>query len=200
MGEATRIFLQQQNLNLPGDVEILVGEPDPRLKLAPCVRFEPFVPNGARLLGKTMLGVRCVEGANWSTYLPVQIKLYVSALVATRALKPGDPVTPEDVRTERLDLGTHPRLITDSAQLAGKILARPTLAGQPLSRDMLRAPIVLHAGDTVRLVYTGPGFALAAEGKATAQAAAGERVAVRTESGKIVNGIAREGKIAEVGP
>jgi len=199
IAQASRLFLEQQRLALPGDLEIIVGEPDPRLKLAPCNRFEPFVPGGARLMGKTMLGVRCLDGASWSIYLPVQVKVFVSALVATRALAAGQVLGPEDMRMERVDLGVSPPgVLTDPDQAEGKTLARNLIAGQTVRRDMLRAAIVVQAGDSVRLVYRGEGFVLGAEGKATNQAAEGQTVSVRTESGKIVNGVARQGKMAEV--
>src|ERR1043166_3241740 len=54
----TQLFLDRQTLALPGDVEITVGEPDARLDLAQCRRYEPFIPTGARLWGRTTLGVR----------------------------------------------------------------------------------------------------------------------------------------------
>jgi flagella basal body P-ring formation protein FlgA len=42
--------------------EIELGELDSRLRLAPCAKVEPFLPPGARLWGKTRLGLRCTEG------------------------------------------------------------------------------------------------------------------------------------------
>jgi flagella basal body P-ring formation protein FlgA len=63
---------------------------------------------------------------------------------------------------------------------------------------MLRARPVVQAGDSVKLVYAGTGFTVSTEGKAAAQAANGQIVPIRTESGKMVNGIARSGGIAEV--
>src|SRR3954470_15317377 len=103
--EAVRVYVDQQ-IQLPGgaEVDISVSEPDPRLTLAPCARIEPFVPPGAKLIGRTSLGVRCVEGANWTVYLPVRIKLFMDVLVAARPIARGQLVADADVRSERIDI------------------------------------------------------------------------------------------------
>ena len=75
-----RLLVEQQPLPFDGVVESVVGEPDPRLNLAACAEYEPFVPAGARLWGRASLGVRCVSGASWPAYVPVQIKVYGPAL------------------------------------------------------------------------------------------------------------------------
>src|SRR6185369_7269807 len=51
-------------------IEVVVGALDPRLRLAPCDRIEPFLPAGMRLWGRSRIGLRCKEGrTNWSVYL-----------------------------------------------------------------------------------------------------------------------------------
>ena len=67
LARGARAFVEQQPMPPGGEVEIVIGEPDSRLALAPCARYEPFVPRGARLWGRSSLGVRCVEGANTRT-------------------------------------------------------------------------------------------------------------------------------------
>ena len=79
-----KLYIDQQLLPEGMDVEVSVGEPDPRIVVAACQRFEPFVPSGARLWGRTSLGMRCAEGATWTVFLPVQIKVYAPAPVASR--------------------------------------------------------------------------------------------------------------------
>ena len=43
-------------------VEIVVGQLDPRLHLAPCERIEPYLPTNVRLWGKSRIGLRCAQG------------------------------------------------------------------------------------------------------------------------------------------
>ena len=47
-------------------VEVTLGELDPRLRLAPCNRIDPFVPPGQRLWGRSKVGLRCADGARWT--------------------------------------------------------------------------------------------------------------------------------------
>jgi flagella basal body P-ring formation protein FlgA len=48
-------------------------------------------------------------------------------------------------------------------------------------------------------VGTGNGFSISTDGVALATAAAGESVRVRVESGRTLSGVARKGRIVEVG-
>ena len=66
--EVARLWLNDALLNLPKTTKtplrmvLVVGELDSRLRLAPCTRMTPYVPVGARLWGKTRIGLRCLEG------------------------------------------------------------------------------------------------------------------------------------------
>ena len=74
--------LAQDQGALPLRMEVSVGQLDPRLRLAPCARVEPHLPAGARLWGRTRLGLRCVEGAvRWNVYLPITVKAFGPAWV-----------------------------------------------------------------------------------------------------------------------
>jgi flagella basal body P-ring formation protein FlgA len=58
-------------------IEVVVGQLDSRLHLAPCAKIEPYLPNGTRLWGKSRIGLRCLQGATlWNVYLPITVKAY----------------------------------------------------------------------------------------------------------------------------
>ena len=63
--------------------------------------------------------------------------------------------------------------------------------GAPLRSGLLRAPIAIRQGQVVRVVALGDGFALATDGRALADAAAGAPVQVKTVGGRLLTGIAR---------
>jgi flagella basal body P-ring formation protein FlgA len=67
-----------------------------------------------------------------------------------------------------------------------------------LRSDQLIAPWVVQQGQSVKMQSSGPGFSVSSEGKALNNAAAGQLVQVRTNSGQTVSGIARPGGIVEV--
>lgn len=192
-------YAAQQLAGQPGAVTIQVGEIDPQLRLEPCQRIEGFVPSGGRLWGKTTLGARCAAGANWVIYVPVTVSVQAPVVVAARPLANGRILAAEDVTLQTLDLTQLPAgVLTDSAVALGQTLNVGLLPGYPIRQDMLRAPLVIRQGQSVRLVAQGGGFGVSAEGKALGNAAAGQSVQVRTASGQTVSGIAQPDGSVEV--
>ncbi len=70
---------------------------DARRNLAPCARMTGFIPPGARLVGKTLVGIRCVEGASWQTFLGADVHVEAAVWQSTRALRAGDPLGSADL-------------------------------------------------------------------------------------------------------
>src|SRR5436190_1763291 len=95
-----RDFLAQQTREQPGEVSIKVNEPDPRLKLPPCAQIEAFLPNGARLAGRTLVGVRCKEGNVWQTFVAAEVHIRAPVWVPSRPLSAGSQLTMADLRSE----------------------------------------------------------------------------------------------------
>jgi flagella basal body P-ring formation protein FlgA len=76
----------------------------------------------------------------------------------------------------------------DPDALLGRTLAQPLPAGQPVRSSSLRPRQWFAAGDTVRIVARGNGFAVSGEGQALSHGIEGQRARVRTEGGRIVSG------------
>lgn len=194
-----RLFLEREATQLPGRVEVNVEPLDERVKLAPCQQVEPFVPAGARLWGKTRLGVRCVKGAAWSVLLPAEIRVFAPALVAARPITANEPVGPEDFRTDEVELTREPAgVLTQAAQIGSSVASRAIQPGQALRKDMLRPKPVISQGDVVKLVYAGRGFSVTSSGRAMNPAADGQAVRVQAETGRILTGTARGGRVVDV--
>lgn len=197
--DALKMYLEKATAGLPGRVEVSIGSLDERLKLGPCGRVEPYIPAGVRLWGRAQIGLRCTEGSRWSVFLPVEIKVFGQALVATRALAFGQPVSADDVRLEEVEFTKEPGMaITDPRQLEGKNTARNINPGQVLRQEYFRAPPAIGAGDSVKVVYTGDGFNISTSGRAIGNAAEGQPVRVQTDAGRVVQGIARAGRVVEM--
>ncbi len=170
-------------------VQIEVGHLDPRLKLAPCARITPFVPTGARLWGATRVGLRCDDGARWSVYLPIRVKVFAPALVLAQALPAGTVIAAAHLTRAEIDLAAAPDTALQRESLAlGRILSRPLPAGATLRQGDLRARQWFAAGDTVRIVARGPGYQAVSEGQALGPGLDGQNARVRTETGRIVTG------------
>jgi flagella basal body P-ring formation protein FlgA len=71
-------------------------------------------------------------------------------------------------------------------------------AGAPLRADLLRSKPVVQQGQSVRVVSSGAGFSVSAEGRAIGTAGDGQVVQVRTPGGAILSGVARPGALVEV--
>ena len=194
-----RSYLEQQTAGQPGDVKIKVNDPDPRLKLAACAQPEAFLPNGARLAGRTLVGVRCTSGKPWQVFVPAEIRVSASVWVASRPLLAGVQVTFSDLRLETIDTTTFSSaVVTQPEQALGKTVARSIAAGLPVRLDALKNDDTLTAGETVRVDCVGTGFKVSAEGKAVSSANANQSVQVRMPSGQILTGIVRPGKVVEL--
>jgi len=196
---AALAFAQAQSKSLPGEVHIDVTAIDNRLKLAPCDKLQAFLPAGAKLLGKTSIGVRCTEQPGWSVFLQADIKVTVDLLVANRPIAQGSVLGPADFGLQRGELG-RPGLLTAPEQAIGKILKYSIGAGQVLRQDMLRAPLLIRQGQTVTLRARGNGFVVSQEGQALNNAGKDEIVRIRTATSQVVSARTVADGIAEVQP
>lgn len=197
--EALEGFVRTQTQGLPGKVSYTITSLDPRTQLSACQAFEPFLPQGGRLWGKSTVGVRCLGPSTWTIYLNVQVTITGSYVVSARNLPGGTLLSPGDLAQRSGDLGALPATIMTEPNLAvGKTLKNGVAAGQPLRSDLLLTPWAVQQGQVVKTVAGGPGFSVSSEGRALNNAAEGQVVQVRTGSGQTVSGIARPGGIVEV--
>ena len=178
----------------PLRMEVSVGALDERLRLAPCTRVEPYLPTGARLWGRTRLGLRCQEGAvRWNVFLPVTVKAYGPAWVLTGDVTMGTVLSAADATEAEVDWAAENTSILAEPNLwVGLVASRHLKAGQALRQSMLRAPQVFQAGALVRVVAQGQGYAVSAAGQAMSAGAAGQTVRIRMDNGKIVSGIVND--------
>lgn len=182
----------------PGRVEVVLDGAAVQRLAPPCARPQPFLPSGARLWGRTRLGLRC-ESPAWSAVVPATVRLYGPALVALRPLASAQPLAADDFNVVELEWTREPQgLVTDFSQLEGRVLARFLSVGQPVPLSAVRAAQAVQQGDPVKVVGQGQGFAVSASAVALGSAAEGQSVRVRTESGRILSGTARTGRIVEV--
>ncbi|KUY48979.1 flagellar basal body P-ring formation chaperone FlgA [Burkholderia sp. RF2-non_BP3] len=191
-------FLQQQIAGLPGKTTATVATAFPR-GLAACTTLEPFLPTGARLWGRTTVGVRCAGERPWTVYLQAKVAVQATYYVAARQIAPGEPLTAADLVARDGDLTVLPlAVITDPAQAVGATALARISAGLPLRQDMLKSAASVTAGQTVRVVAAGPGFTISAEGSALANAAPGQSVRVRMAAGQIVTAIVKDAGTVEI--
>lgn len=183
-------FLLEQATVMPGTASVKVTPPDNRLQLARCDAPEPYLASGARMLGKTSVGVRCTSPVAWNVFLPATVSVMVSYVASASPLPQGQRLTAADLVLKQGDLAQLPAgVLNDTAQAQGRSLQLAVAAGTPLSRAMLKTVIIVQAGQPVRLVAQGAGFSVSAEGRAVTAGGEGDLVQARTASGQVIGGI-----------
>lgn len=171
-------------------VEVEVGSLDPRLKLAPCQRIEPYLPTGVPAWGRTRVGLRCTQGTKlWNVTLPVTVHVYARSLVAQAALPAGTVLSAEHFAEAEVDLASAPGLpLAQVSQAVGRTLARPVAAGSALRPADLKVRQWFAAGETVRVVAGGPGWQVVTEAEALSPGLEGQPVRLRTTAGRLLQG------------
>jgi flagella basal body P-ring formation protein FlgA len=172
-------------------VQVEPGRLNPRLRLAPCERIEPYLPPGVRAWGRSRIGLRCVEGPTpWNVYLPVTVKVFAPAWVLNTPLAAGQVLQSGQLRQAEVDwaAAAAPPL-ADASRLVGRELARALPAGAALRASDLRQRQWFAAGDTVQLVAHGKGFSVSGRAQAMGPGIEGRPVRVRTDNGRVLSGL-----------
>ena len=173
-------------------VEVVVGKLDPRLHLAPCARIEPYLPPGVRLWGKSRIGLRCKEGRTaWNVYLPIVVRIWGRALVVPAGAAAGTVLSDADLAEAEVDLAEEfTPAFADRDAVVGRTLAQTLKPGQAVRHAHIKSRQWFAAGETVKVVAAGDGFALESSGQALSNGIEGQPARVRTEGGRIVTGVA----------
>lgn len=199
MAASVEDYLRIQTQGLPGKITYSLLPLDPRTQLSPCNAFQPFLPHGSKLWGKTTIGVRCLGPSNWTIYLQAHIKASGHYLVSARPIRSGQIITADDLMVRSGELSALPQsILTEPAQAIGKTAKNSLSVGHPLRSDQFIAPWAVQQGQNVRIISKGAGFTVSSEGKALNNATEGQVVQVRTTHGQTLSGIARGVGIVEI--
>ena len=163
---------------------------DDRLRLPRCPQELAALPHATGTVE-----VSCPAPAGWRLYVPVRISRAGPVLVLTRPVAAGTPIPPDALAVETRDLARLPAAaLSDPSLAAGQVARRALAAGSPLTAGDLRLAPVVRRGQPVSLVARAGGLEVRTSGRALADAAPGETVAVENPSSRrVVSGIAREG-------
>ena len=171
-------------------LELVLGQLDPRLRLAPCGHVEPYLPEGTRAWGKSRIGLRCTLGpVRWNVYLPITVKVFSAGWVANGAIAAGSVLGSADLSAAEVDLADDASAaVTNPAAAIGRVLARPIKAGQSLRLSHIKPRQWFGVGDLVTVVATGSGFSVAGQAQALTNGVEGQPARVRTEAGRVLTG------------
>ncbi len=200
LAQQVEAAVRAHGASLPGAVSVRLG---PQVQDLPaCGQAQVFLPAGSKPWGALQVGVRCLEGAAWTRFVPAHLGARVRHAVAARALPPGAALAAQDLRWTEADLDKLPgdALVDGAADAAlpeGSVTLQPVAEGAVLRRSAFKAQPVIQAGQWVRLSLLGDGFVLATEGRAQGPAAAGQSLQLRLAGGRLVSAVARPDGTAE---
>lgn len=147
-------------------------------------------PLQAVATGAQTAQVRCPDAPGWKLYVPVRVRREADVVVLRGAVRPGQPITADQVVVQRRDLGaaTTPAF-TDPAQVVGLTPSKAMAAGATLtSSDLMQGP-PLRRGDPVVLLTRVGGVEVRMAGRALGPAGPGGIVsAENVDSRRVVRG------------
>lgn len=142
------------------------------------------------------LSVRMMCGKD-RYFIPVEIRITGRYIAAARAIQAGHQIGPSDIawRDGRIDTLMATPLF-DAERIIGAVSQRPIGSGQAIGERMLRRPWAVTSGQLVEVAVGGDGFRVTSQGKVMNNAAVGDKVRVRMDSGLLVEGnVIAEGKV-----
>jgi flagella basal body P-ring formation protein FlgA len=172
-----------------GEVET-VGV-DSRLKLAECSAALDARLERPIVRGHGTVTVSCSGPSPWRLFVPVRTTQELAVLVLVRNAQAGEVLTPADLKLERRSAASLPLgFLSAVEQAAGFTLRRAQIAGTVLVPAALERPEVVARGALVTVIAgTGP-ITVKSDGIALDSARLGERIRVRSPSGRVVEGTA----------
>lgn len=180
---------------------VQAGALDSRHLLARCNKpIEAFLRRGTKISARTIVGVRCEGAKPWKVYVPVNVIVTDTVLVAARTLPRGHLLSEDDLVAEKRDVS---RLVSGyvsrKEDLVGQRLKSQLLAGRILAPKLLQADIAIRRGQSVTLIIKSGGINIQMSGKALTDGAISQRIRVEnTNSGRVVEGIVRSREHVEV--
>ena len=79
-------------------------------------------------------------------------------------------------------------VVTNPSLAVGRTLTRALTAGRGLRQTDLKPRMWFAAGDSVKVLASGPGFSVAGNGQALTPGIEGQSARVRTDNGQVVTG------------
>jgi flagella basal body P-ring formation protein FlgA len=162
---------------------------DERLKLPRCA--EPLhaeLQNPLRS-GRGTVAVSCAGATPWRLYVPVRAVQQIEVLITRRSVQAGAILSADDfAATPRPSTALPLEYLTDPQQAIGLTVRRTVPAGTVLAPGVLEFPQLVERGSLVTLISSGGPVYVKSEGVALEPGRLKQRIRVRSQSGRIIEG------------
>ncbi|OTA21109.1 flagellar basal body P-ring biosynthesis protein FlgA [Xenorhabdus beddingii] len=147
-------------------------------------------PPGNKNRGSLSVPVTCGQQRR---FIQVYVNVMGSYWVAKRAINRNAALTEKDFQIKTGSLDKLPNdIIHNRKSIQNGIAIRNISAGQFITRNMIRRPWAIKAGQNVVVTVDGHHFQVRYEGKAINNAASFDNIRVRLGSGQVITGEAQE--------
>ena len=177
------------------------GYLDQRLQLPRCTAaLEAYLRPGAKVSGRTIVGVRCPGSKPWKVYLPVYVAVMEKVLIARSSMPRGHLVRHQDVEIASRDvsmlLGGY---LSMSSDIIGHRMKRAVTRGVVITPSLLQTEFLIKRGQSVTLTVHDESLDIRMSGKALMDGTANQRIKVENiGSGRVVEGLVRSAEQVEV--
>jgi len=172
------------------DMKIQVSALDARLRVAACAHKPTVEVQQASYGGRNFAArVSCMEGAQWTLYVPVSVDVYGDVVIANRDIARGEILQAQDLNTQRINVSNlSMSYSTEPSSLVGKEVKRTLPAGTPIRVGDLREPDIIKKGDRVKVVYRGDNLLVSSVGTAMANGTMGTSIRIlNTKSQRVID-------------
>lgn len=186
--QAAGAFLEREAAGLGESVSVTLHPPNARFPT--CQDPRPFLPDGARPpLGRISVGVECGGADRRTRYLQAEVEAIGRYPVTARRIETGERLSRSDLTMRRGALNRLPRqALRDPEAVVGQVARRPLAADRPFQPHQLRPPHLVDRGDRVTLEARGDGFRVTRQAEALGAGGRGERIRVRLDDRRILEG------------
>lgn len=161
------------------------------------------VPKAIRYTGTTPVHVSVYVNQVFyrRQILYYRVKVYDTALITTRDLKPDENIGAGDVKLADITVDEPTTTyLKDYAAIAGRVPTRFLSAGKPLTESVLQSALVIEVNTPITLVSNVGGVEVRAEGTALQRGRIGDRIRVKnTRSGRMLLGTVVDAHTVKVG-
>ncbi len=163
------------------DVKTQISPLDSRLRLQACEAPLQTLTEFGNIKQKHLtVKVSCEGPVKWSLRIPVKLQIFQTVIVASQQIVRDQILTQQDLHLHKQDVGQiGDGYFQNEKELVGLSSVKNIPAGQVIKRHMVRQPITVHRGETVKIVVSSPGFNLEAAGVAQADGAIGDTIKVK---------------------
>jgi flagella basal body P-ring formation protein FlgA len=179
-----------ESLGTSNTVSVEAVAVDDRLKLAACSQpLEAHVQRAVQR-GQGIVAVSCAGAEPWRLFVPVRVTEQVAVIVTRRTIQSGELLAAEDLDTRTQASSSLPYdYLSDPEQAIGLTVRRTLPTGTVLVPAAIERPELVERGALVTLIAGHGSVVIKSEGVALEPARRNERVRVRSQSGRVVEGV-----------